>query len=153
MNSPGLEPVETRDLARTKYVQRGGTCESPRFRACTGRDSVLGKRCGLILNQVGPVRDASQSSFIDFPASDGMPLSLDGTKAIHGVIALTGAHVGLAEVDVTLGAVVGGQPVTIGTATGSAVLDLTGNDTPVPFAIQPNVSLDGSDVQALGLRV
>ncbi len=136
------------------YLRRDGcgtSNDNPHLSVTTGTDA--GDGCGLILNQVGPVGDANQSSFIDFPASDGMPLSLDGTKAIHGVIALTGAQVGLAEVDVTLAAIVGGQPVTIGTATGSAVLDPTGNDTPVPFTIQPNVSLDGSDVQALDLRV
>jgi hypothetical protein len=136
------------------YLRRDGcgtSNDNPHLSVTTGTDA--GDGCGLILNQVGPVGDVTQSSFIDFPASDGMPLSLDGTKAIQGVIALTGAQVGLAEVDVTLAAIVGGQPVTIGTATGSAVLDPTGNDTPVPFTIQPNVSLDGSDVQALDLRV
>jgi hypothetical protein len=33
------------------------------------------------------------------------------------------------------------------------VLDPTGNSTPVPFTIAPNATLDGSDVQALDLRV
>jgi hypothetical protein len=136
------------------YLRRDGcgtSNDNPHLSVTSGTDA--GDGCGLILNQVGPVGDVNESSFIDFPASDGMPLSLDGTKAIQGVIALTGAQVGLAEVDVTLAAIVGGQPVTIGTATGSAVLDPTGNHTPVPFTIQPNVSLDGSDVQALDLRV
>ena len=136
------------------YLRRDGcgtANDNPHLSVTTGTDA--GDGCGLILTAVGPVGDVDQSAFIDFPASDGMPLALDGTKPISGQIALTGAQVGLAEVDVTLAALVGGQPVTIGSATGSAVLDPTGNDTPVPFTIQPNVSLDGSDVQALDLRV
>ena len=136
------------------YLRRDGcgtANDNPHLSVTTGTEA--GDGCGLILNAVGPVGDVDQSSFIDFPASDGMPLALDGTKAIEGQIALTGAQVGLAEVDVTLTALVGGQPVTIGSTTGSAVLDPTGNDTPVPFTIQPNLSLDGSDVQALDLRV
>lgn len=129
----------------------GTTNDNPHLSVTSGTDA--GDGCGLVINQVGVVGDVDQSAFIDFPASDGMPLALDGTKPISGQIALTGAQVGIAEVDVTLAALVGGQAVTIGSTTGSAVLDPTGNDTPVPFTIQPNLSLDGSDVQALDLRV
>jgi hypothetical protein len=129
----------------------GTSNDNPHLSVTSGTDA--GDGCGLIIDQVGVVGDVDQAAFIDFPASDGMPLALDGTKPISGQVALTGAQVGLAEVDVTLAALVGGQPVTIGSATGTAVLDPTGNDTPVPFTIQPNVSLDGSDVQALDLRV
>lgn len=129
----------------------GTTDDNPHLSVTSGTDA--GDGCGLVINQVGVVGDVDQSAFIDFPASDGMPLALDGTKPISGQIALTGAQVGIAEVDVTLAALVGGQAVTIGSTTGSAVLDPTGNDTPVPFTIQPNLSLDGSDVQALDLRV
>jgi hypothetical protein len=139
----------------TRFFLRRDGCgtsnDNPHLSVTSGTDA--GDGCGLIINQVGVVGDVDQAAFIDFPASDGMPLALDGTKPISGQVALTGAQVGLAEVDVTLAALVGGQPVTIGSATGSAVLDPTGNDTPVPFTIQPNVSLDGSDVQALDLRV
>jgi hypothetical protein len=139
----------------TRFFLRRDGCgtsnDNPHLSVTSGTDA--GDGCGLIINQVGVVGDVDQAAFIDFPASDGMPLALDGTKPISGQVALTGAQVGLAEVDLTLAALVGGQPVTIGSATGTAVLDPTGNDTPVPFTIQPNVSLDGSDVQALDLRV
>ena len=139
----------------TRFFLRRDGCgtsnDNPHLSVTSGTDA--GDGCGLIINQVGTLGDVDQSAFIDFPASDGMPLALDGTQPVSGQIALTGAQVGLAEVDVTLAALVGGQPVTIGSATGSAVLDPTGNDTPVPFTIQPNLSLDGSDVQALDLRV
>ena len=136
------------------YLRRDGcgtANDNPHLSVTSGTDA--GDGCGLILNAVGPVGDVDQSSFIDFPASDGMPLALDGTQPIAGQISLTGAQVGLAEVDVTLDALVGGNAVEIGSATGSAVLDPTGASTPVPFTIQPSTSLDGSDVQALDLRV
>jgi hypothetical protein len=137
------------------YLRRdgcGSANDNPHLSVTSGTDA--GDGCGLILNAVtGLGGDADQAAFVDFPASDGMPLALEGTQPIQGQVALAGAQVGLAEVDVTLDALVGGQPVEIGSATGSAVLDPTGNDTPVPFTIQPNVSLDGADVQALDLRV
>lgn len=136
------------------YLRRDGcgtANDNPHLSVASGTDA--GDGCGLIVNAVGPVGDVDQSSFIDFPASDGMPLAFDGTQPIDGQISLTGAQVGIADVDVTLDALVGGNPVEIGSATGSAVLDPTGASTPVPFTIQPNGSLDGSDIQALDLRV
>jgi hypothetical protein len=139
----------------TRFFLRRDGCgtsnDNPHLSVTSGTDA--GDGCGLILNAVGPVGDVDQASFIDFPASDGMPLAFGGTRAITGQIALTGAQVGLAEVDVTLEALVGGNAITLGSTTASAVLDPTGNDTPVPFTISPSTSLDGSDVQALDLRV
>jgi hypothetical protein len=136
------------------YLRRDGcgtSNDNPHLSITSGTDA--GDGCGLVLNQVGLVGDVDQSAFIDFPASDGMPVALDGTNPVSGQIALTGGQVGLAEVDITLEALVGGQAVTIGKTTGSAVLDPTAADTPVPFTIAPNTSLNGSDIQALDLRV
>jgi hypothetical protein len=130
----------------------GTTADNPHLSTVSGTDG--GDGCGLIVNGVAGVGgDVDQAAFIDFPASDGMPLPYDGTQPVAGQISLAGAQVGLAEVDVTLSALVGGNAVDIGSATGSAVLDPTGSSTPVPFSIQPNVALDGSDLQALDLRV
>ena len=72
----------------------GTTNDNPHLSVTSGTDA--GDGCGLIINQVGVVGDVDQSAFIDFPASDGMPLALDGTKPISGQIALTGAQVGIA---------------------------------------------------------
>jgi len=139
----------------TFYLRRDGcgtSNDNPHLSVTTGTDG--GDGCGLLFNAVtGLGGDADQGAFVDFPASDGMPLALDGTRAIDGVISLTGAQVGLATVDVTLEALVGGNAVTIGKTSSSAILDPTGNDTPIPFTIPANGSLDGSDVQALDLRV
>jgi hypothetical protein len=113
-----------------------------------------GDGCGLIIDQVGPVGDAApQATFTDYPAVDGMPLAYDGTQPINGQISLTGAQVGVADVSVTLSALIGGNAVDIGSGTGSAILDPTGASTPVPFTIPANAALDGSDIQALDLRV
>jgi hypothetical protein len=138
----------------TFYLRRDGcgtSNDNPHLSVTSGTDA--GDGCGLIVDAVGPAGDIDQAAFIDFPASDGMPLALDGTHEIDGQISLTGAQVGLAEIDVTLAALVNGQAVTIGSGTGSAVLDPTGASTPVPFTIGANPSLDGSDLQALDLRV
>jgi len=141
----------------TRFFLRRDGCgtsnDNPHLSITSGTDG--GDGCGLIFNAVaGPGGDvAPQASFIDFPSSDGMPLAYDGTQPIDGQVSLTGAQVGVADVDVALEALVGGNAVDIGSATGSAVLDPTGASTPVPFTIQPNVSLDGSDLQALDLRV
>lgn len=137
------------------YLRRdacGTTTDYPHLSTTSGTDG--GDGCGLILDQVGLIGDAApQATFTDYPSSDGMPLALDGTQAIDGVVALSGAQVGVADISVTLQALIGGQAVTIGTGSGSAVLDPTGANTPVPFTIPANTSLDGSDLQAMDLRV
>jgi hypothetical protein len=136
------------------YLRRDGcgtSNDNPHLSVTSGTDA--GDGCGLILNQVGLVGNVDQSAFIDFPASNGMPLAYDGTQPIDGQISLTGAQVGEAQVQVSLEALVGGNAVDLGSTTSTALLDPTGASTPVPFTIQPNASLDGSDVQALDLRV
>ncbi len=139
----------------TRFFLRRDGCgtsnDNPHLSVTSGTDA--GDGCGLVVDQVGPVGDVDQFSFTDFPASDGMPLAFDGTQPITGQISLTGAQVGIAEVDVDLSALVGGNAVDLGSTTSSAVLDPTGASTPVPFTIPANSSLDGSDVQALDLRV
>jgi hypothetical protein len=137
------------------YLRRDGcgtSNDNPHLSVTSGTDA--GDGCGLVVDQVGPVGDATpQATFTDYPASNGMPLAFDGAQPVNGQISLTGAQVGLAEVDVTLEALVGGNAVDLGSGSGSAVLDPTAASTPVPFTIQPNTSLDGLDVQALDLRV
>src|SRR5437764_2347594 len=140
----------------TRFFLRRDGCgtsnDNPHLSVTSGTDG--GDGCGLIFNAVvGTGGDVDQGAFIDFPASDGMPLPLSTNGPITGQVSLTGAQVGLAYVDVTLEALINGEAVTLGKSTGSAVLDPTGADTPVPFSIQPSSTLDGSDLQALDLRV
>ncbi|TML93836.1 MAG: hypothetical protein E6G03_15245 [Actinobacteria bacterium] len=137
------------------YLRRDGcgtSNDNPHLSIATGTDG--GDGCGLIFNAVvGTGGDVDQGAFVDFPSSDGMPLALSTAGPITGQVSLTGAQVGLAYVDVTLEALINGEAVTLGKATGSATLDPTGDYTPVPFSIQPSSTLDGSDLQALDLRV
>ncbi len=144
------------DAGSTRLFLRRDGCgtsnDNPHLSVTGGTDG--GDGCGLIVNSVaGPGGDADQASFIDFPATDGMPLALDAHRPITGQVSLTGLQLGIAYVDVSLEALVGGQAVTLGSASGSALLDPTADHTPVPFTVQPNVALDGSDLQALDLRV
>jgi len=138
------------------YLRRDGcgtSSDNPHLSTTVGNPDG-GDGCGLILDQVGPVGDAApQATFTDYPAIDAMPLALDGTRPITGQVSLTGAQVGIAEVDVDAQALVGGNAVDLGSTTATAVLDPTGDSTPVPFSIPSNSTLDGSDVQALDLRV
>jgi hypothetical protein len=138
------------------YLRRDGcgtASDNPHLSTTVGNPDG-GDGCGLVVDQVGLVGDAAPNAvFTDYPASDGMPLALDGTRSITGQVSLTGAQVGLAEVTVDAQALVGGSAVDLGSTSSSAVLDPTGNSTPVPFTIPANSSLDGSDVQALDLRV
>ena len=137
------------------YLRRDGcgtSNDNPHLSVATGTDG--GDGCGLIFNAVvGTGGDVDQGAFVDFPSSDGMPLALSTAGPITGQVSLTGAQVGLAYVDVTLEALIDGEAVTLGKATGSATLDPTGDYTPVPFSIQPSSTLAGSDLQALDLRV
>jgi hypothetical protein len=146
----------TRISRTTRFYLRRDGCgtsnDNPHLSVTTGIDG--GDGCGLIFNAVvGTGGDVDQGAFVDFPASDGMPLALSTTGPITGQVSLTGAQVGLAYVDVTLEALINGEAVTLGKATGSATLDPTGDYTPVPFSIQPSSTLDGSDLQALDVRV
>jgi hypothetical protein len=137
------------------YLRRDGcgtSNDNPHLSVSTGTDA--GDGCGTLFDAVGVGGDLVQSAFIDFPASDGMPLAFDAGRPISGVIALTGAQVGLAQVDVSLEALVNGEPVLLGSETNaSAMLDPTGAATPVPFSMTPGAGFAGADVQALDLRV
>ncbi len=131
----------------------GGANDNPHLSTAGGTDN--GDGCGLLYNAVvGLGGEVVQAAAIDFPATDSLPLPFEAARQITGAISLTGAQVGAAQVDVTLEALVGGEAVTLGTATSDlTVLDPTADHTPVPFAITPDPAYSGADIQALDLRV
>jgi len=137
------------------YLRRDGcgtSNDNPHLSTGSGTDG--GDGCGLIVNSVvGLGGDADQGAFIDFPATDGLPLALDTSREITGVIDLQGLGIGLAEVDVTMEALVNGQGVAVGSDTESALLDPTLADNPVAFTMQPDTTLGGADLQGVDLRV
>ena len=158
--TPYLAVAGTANFAATSagttqfFLRRDGcgtSNDNPHLSVTSGTDA--GDGCGLIVDQVGPVGEVDQFSFTDFPAGDGMPLAFDGNQPITGQISLTGAQVGVAEGGGDHTARVGGNAVDLGSTTSSADHEPTGASTPVPFTIPANTSLDGSDVQALDLRV
>jgi hypothetical protein len=137
------------------YLRRDGcgtTSDNPHLSLTSGTDG--GDGCGLVLDSVvGLGGDVDQGAFVDFPASDGMPLALDASRAISGTIDITGTAAGAVEVDVSLEGLVGGQGVPVGETTTTTVLDPTVSDNLVAFTIQPDASLAGVDLQGLDLRV
>src|SRR5262249_3073745 len=137
------------------YLRRdgcGASNDNPHLSTASGTDA--GDGCGLIVNSVvGLGGDVDQSAFIDFPSTDGMPLALDATRTITGVIDISGTAVGAAEVDVSLEALVNGQGVALGSDSETTVLDPTVADNQVAFTVHSDATLGGSDLQGLDLRV
>jgi hypothetical protein len=137
------------------YLRRDGcgtSSDNPHLSTTSGTDA--GDGCGLVINAVAGVGgDVDQGAFVDFPASDGMPLALDTSRTITGTIDITGTAVGLVELDVSLEALVGGQGVTVGSDSESFLLDPSAADNAVPFTVAPSAALANADLQALDLRV
>lgn len=152
----GTASFATPTAGTTRFYLRRDGCgtasDNPHLSVTSGTDG--GDGCGLILDSVvGLGGDVDQGAFVDFPASDGMPLALDAGRAISGTIDVTGTAVGAVEVDVSLEGLIGGQGVPVGSTTTTTVLDPTVSDNPVAFTIQPDASLAGADLQGLDLRV
>ncbi|MGZ4291441.1 MAG: hypothetical protein ACXVQQ_02480 [Gaiellaceae bacterium] len=137
------------------YLRRDGcgtSNDNPHLSTTGGTDA--GDGCGLIVDSVvGLGGDADQSAFVDFPASDGVPLAIDTSNSVSGQIDLAGTAIGLTEVDVSMEALVGGQGVDVGSTTVTAVLDPTLADNVIPFSFLPSAALANADLQGLDLRV
>jgi hypothetical protein len=137
------------------YLRRDGcgtSNDNPHLSTTGGTDG--GDGCGLIVNAVvGLGGDADQGAFIDFPATDGMPLALDASRNITGVVDLQGLGLGAATVDVSMEGLVNGEGVAIGSDSETVVLDPTTGDNAVAFTIQPAATLGGADLQGVDLRV
>src|SRR5205814_5163726 len=107
----GVSFAATAPGTTTFYLRRDGcgtSNDNPHLSTTSGTDG--GDGCGLIVNAVvGLGGDADQGAFIDFPATDGMPVALDAGRSITGVVDLQGLGVGAAEVDVSMEALVNGQ--------------------------------------------
>lgn len=152
----GTASFATSGTGTTRFYLRRDGCgtsnDNPHLSIASGTDG--GDGCGIVLDSVvGLGGDADQGAFVDFPAADGMPLSLDSSRAVGGTIDITGTAVGAVEVDVSLEGLVGGQGVPVGDTTTTTVLDPTVSDNPVTFTIRPDASLAGTDLQGLDLRV
>jgi hypothetical protein len=144
------------DPQTTRFYLRRDGCGTSNDNAhlSTTNGTDAGDGCGLIVNAlVGLGGDVDQGAFVDFPATDGMPLALDTSRSVTGKIDFSGNAAGVAEVDVSMEALVDGQGVELGSETVTTVLDPTASDNAVAFTIQPAASLAGADLQGLDLRV
>ncbi|MGZ4419555.1 MAG: hypothetical protein ACXVRV_15475 [Gaiellaceae bacterium] len=147
--------------ATTFYLRRDGcgtSNDNPHLSVTSGTDE--GDGCGLVLSIVGVGGDVDQGAFVDFPSSDGMPLTFDGSRNVQGTIDLesfsvsgAGIATGLVTVDVTMEALVHGNGVTIGSDSETVLATPTATNYPVSFTIQPNAAVDTADLSGVDLRV
>jgi hypothetical protein len=145
----------------TFYLRRDGcgtASDNPHLSVTSGEDG--GDGCGLVFTVVGVGGDVDQGAFVDYPSQDGMPLTLDTSRAVTGTIDLEslaiqdqGIAAGLITVDVTMEALVNGNGVVIGSDSESVLATPTATNYPVAFTIQPNGALDKADLSGVDLRI
>jgi len=144
------------------YLRRDGcgtASDNPHLSVTSGTDG--GDGCGLVLTIVGVGGTADQGAFVDYPSTDGMPLTLDGSRPVTGTIDLESfgitdplaAGIGLVTVSVSLEALYQGNGVSVGSDSESVLVTPTQTEYPVAFTIHPNGALDRTDLSGLDLRV
>ncbi len=144
------------------YLRRDGcgtASDNPHLSVTSGTDG--GDGCGLVLTIVGVGGTADQGAFVDYPSTDGMPLTLDASRPVTGTIDLQSfgitdplaAGTGLVTVSVSLEALDQGNGVSVGSDSESVLITPTQAEYPVAFTIQPNGALDRADLSGLDLRV
>jgi hypothetical protein len=145
------------------YLRRdgcGSANDNPHLSVANGTDG--GDGCGLVLSSfVGAGGTVDQGAFVDYPSTDGMPLTLDASRAVTGTIDLesfgitdpAAAGAGVLTLRVDLEALDQGNGVPVGSDTETVVVTPTQTDYPVVFTIPPNGALDRADLSGLDLRV
>jgi hypothetical protein len=144
------------------YLRRdgcGSSNDNPHLSVTSGTDA--GDGCGLVLTVVGVGGTADRAASVDYPSTDGMPLTFDTTRAVTGTIDLenigivdpASAGVGVVTVIVDLEALYSGNGVQVGSDSESVAVTPAQTAYPVAFSIQPNGALDKADLSGLDLRV
>jgi hypothetical protein len=160
----GTASFATPAAQTTRFYLRRDGCgtanDNPHLSVASGTDA--GDGCGLVLTSVvGAGGTADQAASVDYPSSDGMPLTLDGSRAVSGTIDLesfgivdpAAAGTGLLTVTVDLEALYQGAGVQIGSDSETVLVTPNQTDYPVPFTIEPNGALDQKDLSGIDLRV
>jgi hypothetical protein len=160
----GSDTFATPAAQATRFYLRRDGCgtsnDNPHLSVTSGTDA--GDGCGLVLTSVvGAGGTVDQAASVDYPSTDGMPLTLDAGRPVTGTIDLesfgiadgTGAGTGLLTVTVDMEALYQGNGVPIGSDTETVLLTPAQSDYPVAFTIQPNGALDQSDLSGIDLRV
>src|SRR5579884_3440093 len=145
------------------YLRRNGcgtSNDDPHLSVTSGSDA--GDGCGLVLTSVvGAGGTVDQGASVDYPSSDGMPLTLDTSRPVTGTIDLesfgitdpVAAGVGMVTVTVSLEALDQGNGVAVGSDSENVLVTPAQTQYPVAFTIQPNGALDKADLSGLDLRV
>ena len=159
----GTATFATPSASTTRFYLRrdgcGTTNDNPHLSVTSGTDG--GDGCGLVLTIVGVGGTADQGASVDYPSSDGMPLTLDASRAVTGTIDLesfritdpVAAGTGLVTVSLSLEALDQGNGVSVGSDSENVLITPAQTDYPVPFTIQANGALDKADLSGLDLRV
>ena len=159
----GTASFATPTAESTRFYLRRDGCgtanDNPHLSVTSGTDG--GDGCGLVLTIVGAGGTADQGAFVDYPSSDGMPLTLDASRPVTGTVDLESfgitdplaAGTGLVTVSVNLEALDQGNGVSVGSDSESVLITPTQTEYPVAFTIQPNGALDRADLSGLDLRV
>jgi hypothetical protein len=138
------------------YLRRdgcGSSNDNPHLSVAAGTDAGTG--CGFVGGN-GLVSTVSKGLFsVDYPSTDGMPVTLDTSQQIDGVLDLQNDAAGAGQVtlDFTLEALVNGEGVIVGTDTETVTVDPTTSDYPTSFHITPDPSLEKAVVSGLDLNV
>jgi hypothetical protein len=145
------------------YLRRDGcgtSNDNPHLSVTSGTDG--GDGCGLVLTSfVGAGGTVDQGASVDYPSTDGMPLTLDAGRTVTGTIDLesfgitdpVAAGAGLMTVTVDMEALYQGNGVQIGSDSESVLVTPDQTEYPVAFTIQPNGALDRADLSGVDLRV
>jgi hypothetical protein len=144
------------------YLRRdgcGSASDNPHLSVTSGTDA--GDGCGLVLTAVGVGGTVDQGASVDYPSTDGMPLTLDSSRAVTGTIDLeniglvapASAGGGLVTVTVGLEALYAGNGVAVGSDSENVLVTPAQTEYPVAFSITPTGTLDKADLSGLDLRV
>lgn len=159
----GTAAFATPAAATTRFYLRRDGCgtssDNPHLSVTSGTDG--GDGCGLVLTIVGVGGTADQGAFVDYPSTDGMPLTLDASQLVTGTIDLESfgitdplaAGIGLVTVSVSLEALYQGNGISVGSDSESVLVTPAQTEYPVSFTIHPNGALDRTDLSGLDLRV
>jgi hypothetical protein len=159
----GTASFATATAGTTRFYLRRDGCgtanDNPHLSVTSGTDG--GDGCGLVLTIVGVGGTVDQGAFVDYPSTDGMPLTLDASRPVTGTIDLesfgitdsVAAGTGLVTVSVSLEALDQGNGVSVGSDSETVLITPTQTEYPVAFTIQSNGALDQADLSGLDLRV
>jgi hypothetical protein len=145
------------------YLRRDGcgtANDNPHLSVASGTDA--GDGCGLVLTSfVGAGGTVDEGASVDYPSTDGMPLTLDAGRTVTGTIDLesfgivdpVAAGAGLMTVTVDLEALYQGNGVQIGSDSENVLVTPNQTDYPVAFTVRSNGALDRADLSGIDLRV